>query len=110
MTDAWLDKASGKWLTGPEVEEHGGLRGRIARLGEETMTDGNVRPVIYVSVDGRERIFAVNAGAGAKIGAYLKGRPSGTLVGKVIAFTTEIARNPRTGVTGPAVRIGEIKG
>lgn len=110
MSDDWLDKASGKWLTGPEVEAHPGLSGRILRLGEENMTDGNTRPVLYVDVEGRERIFAVNAGAADKLRGFLKGRPSSALAGKRVSFTTEIARNPRTGVSGPAVRIKEVKG
>lgn len=109
MPDAWLDKASGKWLTGPEVDEHRGLSGKVLRLEEERMNDGNVRPTIILSIGGRERTFGVNAGAAAKIGSYLKGKPSTALLGKTISFATEIARNPRTGVTGPAVRIAEIR-
>jgi len=108
MTDEWLDKASGKWLTGPEVEQHGGLKGRVLRLGAEQMQDGNERPVLYVDIEGRERIFAVNVGAGEKLRKALGKKPSAKLVGARISFTTEIARNPRTGVTGPAVRIESV--
>lgn len=108
--DDWLDKASGKWLTGPEVEANRGLSGRILRLGEENMADGNVRPVLYVDIEGRERVVAVNATNAETLRRYLKGRASASLIGKRVSFKTEVARNPRTGVTGPAVRIAEVKG
>lgn len=108
MPDDWLDKASGKWLTGPEVEEKGGLSGTILSLGEEKMNDGNVRPTLLVRISGRERVVGINAGAAEKIRGYLKGKPSSALVGKTIHLTTELARNPRTGITGPAVRIHRI--
>ena len=105
---AWLDRASGEWLTGPEVAEHGGMSGRIESLTEETMADGNVRPTLVVMIDGRKRKVAVNQGAASVIRSALGKRDERALVGAKVAFTTEMARNPRTGVTGPAVRIGKL--
>ena len=105
---AWLDKASGEWVTGPEVAEHGGLTGRVETLTEETMADGNVRPTLVLVIGGRKRKVAVNQGAANVLRTALGKKDERALIGAKVTLTTEIARNPRTGVTGPAVRIAKI--
>lgn len=109
MTDAWLDGARGEWLTGPEVAEANGLQGRVVSLGVEKMNDGEERRTVVVHIEGRDRKFAVNVGAAEKIAGFLRGKASSSLIGKTIEFTTEIAKNPRTQVSGPAVRIARIR-
>lgn len=79
----WGSHATGTYLTADEVEQAGGMTGKVIRLAVEPLKFGT-KDVAYLSVGGRERGLVINRKSMLVLTEWLHGRGEQALVGATL--------------------------